>query len=32
MKTNRIGLAVGSKDNIFLNTSVFDYVTVTPTP
>jgi parallel beta-helix repeat protein len=27
-----IGLAVGSKDNILLNTSMFDNVTVTPAP
>jgi hypothetical protein len=27
-----IGLAVGSKDNILLNTATFDNVTVTPTP
>jgi Right handed beta helix region len=33
MSTNAwIGLAVGSKDNILLNTSVFDNVTVTPAP
>jgi len=28
----RIGLAVGSKNNSMLNTSVFDNVTVTPAP
>lgn len=33
MSTNAwIGLAVGSKDNILLNTATFDNVTVTPTP